>query len=124
VLAWPEAKPLDEPASAPPVPAVVVVPPVAPAEPVKPPTVTITFTTPARAEVFEGDVLLGSTPLPLTRDLNAVATLTFTAQGYKAVTRRVGFMVSQTIALELEKETPRPVPVRPKPEEALKPVPY
>ncbi len=124
---WPAAPPAPAPVEPPPaVPdAALALTAVEVARPAQP-SISITFTTPVRADVFEGDVQLGSTPLALTRELNAVASLTFTAPGYKALTRRVAFVVAQTLAIELEKDKPKPVPAvpRPRPEDALKPAPY
>jgi hypothetical protein len=123
---WPPA-PVTDPVSPAPVPAEPADAAVAlPLEPVRPaPSITITFTTAVRADVFEGDVQLGSTPLALTRALNGVASLTFTAPGYKSLTRRVAFVAAQTLAIELEKDKPKVTPTpRAKPEDALKPAPY
>jgi serine/threonine-protein kinase len=97
-------------------PEVVAPPNVAPAPevaPVKPadspalaPTakVTVTFTSvPEKVEVYEGDVLLGTTPFKLSSEPSTVKELTFSAKGYKSLTRKVGFVSEQTISVELEK---------------------
>ncbi len=74
-------------------------PKVAPVEKVK-----LTFTTPETTEVFEGDFLIGTTPLSISREPNTIAELTFKAKGFKDVTRKVRFENEQTIAIELDKD--------------------
>jgi eukaryotic-like serine/threonine-protein kinase len=66
--------------------------------------VKLTLTTPERAEVYEGDVLLGSTPHVVTRDVDTVGEFTFKSKGFKPLTRKVRFESEQTIAIELERE--------------------
>jgi serine/threonine-protein kinase len=67
--------------------------------------VKLTFTsTPEKVDVTEGDVLLGVTPLSLARMPSEIAELTFSAKGYKPVTRKVRFDAESTIPIELEKE--------------------
>jgi hypothetical protein len=79
-------------------------PPVA--APATPRTVTVTLSSPQKAEVFDGDVLLGVTPLPISRPQGSTAELTFKAPGFKSQTRRVGFEADQAMALELVKVPP------------------
>ena len=67
--------------------------------------VKLNFTsTPDKADVSEGDILLGVTPLTLQREPAHVTELTFSAKGYKSVTRKVRFDSEQTIPIELEKD--------------------
>jgi eukaryotic-like serine/threonine-protein kinase len=101
---------LTRPPPAPLAPSVPVAPPpMTPAvveTPRAPPKVTLTFTTPTKAEVFEDDVLLGSTPLPLSRPVDTISTLVFKAPGYQPLTRKVAFSVEQSLTIELEKSAP------------------
>ena len=80
--------------------------------------VKLTFTSvPEKVEVAEGDIFLGVTPLPLQREPGVITELTFSAKGYKPVTRKVRFDSEQTIPIELEKEGkkgPGPAPKKPK----------
>ncbi len=115
----------------PPAPSVAapVVAPVAPPTQLETPTaatITLAVTGAPSAEVFEGDVRLGVTPLPLSRPANASVELTFQAAGFKPLVRRVGFLRSQTLTFALEK-VPAPVPVpaaRPAGAPATKPYPF
>ncbi len=67
--------------------------------------VKLTFTSvPEKVDVSEGDILLGVTPLPLHRESGAITELTFSAKGYKSITRKVRFDSEQSIPIELEKE--------------------
>jgi serine/threonine-protein kinase len=66
--------------------------------------VTLTFTsTPDRVEVYEGDALLGVTPLRLGRAEDAEATLRFSLKGYREQTRKVRFSTSTEIPIQLER---------------------
>ncbi len=94
-----------------PQPPVVIEKPVVVEKPVEKPTeptvekVKLTFTTtPEKVDVLEGEVLVGSTPFTLSRDVSTLVELTFQARGYKSVTRKVRFESEQTISIELEKE--------------------
>jgi eukaryotic-like serine/threonine-protein kinase len=85
-----------------------VIPPVAAAK------VKLTVTTePDKAEVSEDDVLLGRTPLSLSRDSGAVAVLKFSLKGYKVMVKKIGFVSEQPIEIILEKEKPFAVPKKP-----------
>ncbi|MDP1822700.1 MAG: protein kinase [Archangium sp.] len=67
--------------------------------------IKLNFTSvPEKVDVSEGDILLGVTPLSLQRAPAEVTELTFTAKGYKSITRKVRFDSEQTIPIELEKE--------------------
>jgi serine/threonine protein kinase len=116
---------------------VVVAPPVneRPAPPAQDPPpvekVALTFrSVPEKAEVYEGDVLLGSTPFTLERPKDSPPMeLTFSAKGYTSVTRKVGFVAAQDVAVELEKDVKlAPVKKRPTgaptPDEGLKDNPF
>ncbi|MEW6435021.1 MAG: protein kinase [Myxococcota bacterium] len=81
-----------------------------PAEPPPPPPppsatpVKLTLTSEApRLEVYEGDVLLGTTPLALSRDRGSLATLRFEAKGYQSKELKVRFEADTTVPIELEK---------------------
>lgn len=107
-------------------PVVVVEKPVVVAPPVVATQVKLTFESNAeKTEISEGGTRLGAAPFTLSRDAGAEADLEFTAPGFKPLQRHVRFEAEQTIALELEKETPAVVkpavggkkPVRPAPSE-------
>jgi hypothetical protein len=106
----PSPAPMVEPALAPAEPVVPATPPTA--DPVATPqVVTLTFAVEGvPAEVFEGDVLLGRTPLPLSRERGSVATLTFSAPGFKPTTRRIRFEVAQTVTIAQERKAVVGVP--------------
>ena len=90
----PIEKPLDKPVEKP------VEKPVVAVDKVK-----LNFTsTPDKADVSEGDILLGVTPLSLQREPGAITSLTFAAKGFKSITRKVRFDSEQTIPIELEKD--------------------
>jgi hypothetical protein len=82
---------------------------------VKPPTerarLSITSVPPG-AEVYEADVLLGTTPLTLQRPIDTVAELRFELAGFQKVTRKVGFSAdtSVNVALEASKRGPATSP--------------
>ena len=86
----------------------VVEKPVLVADPRLPPAVDkvkLNFTsTPDKADVSEGDILLGVTPLTLMRAPAEITELTFTARGYLPYKRKFRFDSEQTIPIELEKE--------------------
>lgn len=97
----------------PPAPVTVVTPKVEPPPTPQPPTappkvetVALVFkTVPESVEVYEGDVLVGTTPFTLERPKDAQPVeLTFSARGYKSLTRKVGFVSGQALTIELEKE--------------------
>jgi len=49
-------------------------------------------------------VLVGTTPFTLERSLDDQLELTFSAKGFKSLTRKLRFVSAQTITVELEKE--------------------
>jgi eukaryotic-like serine/threonine-protein kinase len=59
---------------------------------------------PERAEVYEGDVLIGTAPVSLTRDSGSVSEFKFVLKGYKSLVKKVGFVSEQPIEIVLEKE--------------------
>ncbi|MEW6435140.1 MAG: PEGA domain-containing protein [Myxococcota bacterium] len=62
-------------------------------------------TVPATVEVYEGDVLVGTTPFTLERPKDSPPVeLRFEAKGYKPATRKVGFVAAQDVVIELDKE--------------------
>jgi hypothetical protein len=78
--------------------------------------VKLTFTSvPEKVDVAEGDIFLGVTPLPLQRESGVITELTFSAKGYKSITRKVRFDSEQTIPIELEKDKKGPGPAPKKP---------
>ncbi len=90
---------------------VVVEKPADPKSPVTAEKVKLNFTsTPDKADVSEGDILLGVTPLVLQRAPGEVTELTFAARGFKPVTKKVRFDSEQTIPIELEKDKKGPGP--------------
>lgn len=94
---------------------VVVAKPVDPKPPVAVEKVKLNFTsTPDKADVSEGDILLGVTPLVLHRTPGEVTELTFSARGFMPVTRKVRFDSEQTIPIELEKDKKVTGPRKPK----------
>ena len=128
VLARPDA-----PAEgAPPGPVVQPPPPVAPTPAVQPappppaPQVKLTFTSnPERVEVFEDDVLLGTTPLTLTRAQGSVTSLRFEARGHAPLTRKLRFESDTTVPVALEKlARPKTRPSPPPPGEGLEDNPF
>ena len=104
---------------------VVVAPPVstpvpAPvAEKVPPPASVVKLTLetdPERVEVYEDDVLLGSTPLTISRPLGTLASLRFEQRDYTPVSRKVRFESDTTVSIALEKTKAAPKkPSSPKP---------
>jgi serine/threonine-protein kinase len=69
---------------------------------------------PQGAEVFEKDVLVGTTPFVLTRAPEAVVELTFKAKGYVELTRKVAVpLLDSTLSIQLEKRTGGPGPGKP-----------
>jgi len=60
---------------------------------------------PQNAEVFEGDVSLGNTPVVLTRQQDdKILTLTFKLKGYKDAERKVPMSADRELTVPLEKE--------------------
>lgn len=100
---------------------VVVTPPQPPVvleqAPAPPSVVKLTLVTdPERAEVYEDDVLLGSTPLTISRPLGTLASLRFEQRDYAPVARKVRFESDTTVSVLLEKSKPAPKkPSTPKP---------
>ena len=66
----------------------------------------LTFeTSPTGADVYEDDVLLGASPVTLTREQSQVVTLRFELKGYKNLTRKVRFESGgRVVVIELEKD--------------------
>jgi hypothetical protein len=60
--------------------------------------------TPAHVEVYEEDVLLGATPLTISRPPGTVTSLRFEAKGFQPLSRKVRFESDTTLPLQLEKE--------------------
>ena len=59
---------------------------------------------PERVEVYEEDVLLGSTPLTISRAPGTTTGLRFQAKGFQTLSRKVRFESDTVLRLELEKE--------------------
>ncbi len=67
--------------------------------------ITLTLKTePEHAEVYEGDVLLGTTPLKLARDSGAVAQLKFVLRDYDAQEKKLGFVSDSELTVTLQRE--------------------
>lgn len=60
--------------------------------------------TPPQAEVYEDDILLGATPLTLSRPPGTLTSLRLEAKGFQPLSRKVRFESDTTLRLELEKE--------------------
>ena len=77
-----------------------------PEVPKEAPKVTLTLDSdPQNAEVFEGDVSLGTTPVVLTREKgDSILVLTFKLKGYKDAERKVPLSGDRQITESLEKE--------------------
>ncbi len=87
-----------------------------PAPPAAPPKVKVTLSSePVGAELYEGDVLLGTTPLPLEREQGAVVELRFVAKGYAPQAKKIGFSSDgQSLTVTLEKDkAAAPAPAAP-----------
>jgi eukaryotic-like serine/threonine-protein kinase len=108
--------PVSKVAAVPPVPAPVV-PPQAPT------THALRLSSTTSADVFEGDVQLGTTPMTLVRPTGTQIALTFTAAGFKPLTRKVAFETDAPITIELEREK-APAPVKKPVTQTLKDVPF
>jgi len=68
-------------------------------------TVAVTFETePSQAEVYEGDLLLGNTPVKLLRPMGKLSTLRFEKHGYEPLIRKVRFEADTTMRFDLEKK--------------------
>ena len=92
-----------------------------------PPQVQLAIdTTPSHAEVYEGDVLIATTPLTLSRAQGTGLELTFKVKGFVSVTRSLSFDTDGTVSLTLDKAAVRKVAAaRPKPAAAdLKDLPF
>jgi serine/threonine-protein kinase len=64
---------------------------------------------PEKVEVFEQDILLGATPLTISRPPGTLTELTLQAKGFTSLTRKVRFESDSSLRLELEKaEAPKP----------------
>ena len=79
------------------------------AEPPKPAAVAavklgLETITPPHVEVYEDDVMLGSTPLTISRPQGTITSVRFEAKGFVPLTRKVRFESDTTLRLELEKE--------------------
>jgi hypothetical protein len=114
-----------KPAAAEPAVAPTAAPPVEVRPPPPPPELRVKLvidSVPARADVWEGEVLLGTTPLTLQRKVDSVAELRFELRGYARLTRKVGFSADTTMTVTLEPVRRAPAP-RP-PVEELKDAPF
>ena len=60
--------------------------------------------TPPQAEVYEDDILLGATPLTISRPPGTLTSLRLEAKGFQPLARKVRFESDTTLELELEKE--------------------
>ncbi len=75
-------------------------------------------TTPPHAGVYEDDVMLGSTPMAISRPPGTVTSLRFEARGFEPLARKVRFESDTTLRLELRKEVGKVIikkPGKPKP---------
>lgn len=85
-------------------------------DPVKDDVIKLSVDTdPSGADVFEGDVQIGTTPLTLSAQAGAVKEFTFSLNGHKPLHRKIGFAaeVAQGIHIKLEKSATAPTrPVR------------
>lgn len=79
---------------------------------------------PEKLDVMEGDVLVGVTPISLSREPGSIAVLTFSAKGFVSMTRKVRFDTDQTIPIELEKEKKTGPAPKHKPKSDLAEDPY
>ncbi len=88
-----------------PQPIVILAPPTAPPPPQAPVAVdrvTVTLeTAPAGAEVYDGEVLVGTTPATLTRNKGDVVELKFVHRGYRAETRKVSMDEERIVKIAL-----------------------
>jgi serine/threonine protein kinase len=74
-------------------------------KPTEPQKVKLTFiTAPEIAEVYEGDVLLGTTPYTAARASGEIAELRFVSKGYVPVVKKVRFESETALTIALEKE--------------------
>jgi hypothetical protein len=92
---------------APPPPAKTDVPPKVDEPKVVPPAAIVKLTLeamPPQAEVYEDDILLGATPLTLSRPPGTLTSLRLEAKGFQPLSRKVRFESDTTLRLELEKE--------------------
>lgn len=115
--------PTESPAPSP-APAPAPVPTPAPTERSAPgvPRVTLTLSSvPPKAEIYEGETLIGTTPLTFTREAGAIASFRFVAKGYQPEARKVGFLANQEVTVALRKDKP---PVVRKNERGLLDSPY
>ncbi len=86
-------------------PAPVPVPVPMGSEPVKTSLVKLTLnSTPLHVEVYEDDVLLGATPLTISRSPGTVTSLRLEAKGFQPLPKKVRFESDTSLNLELEKE--------------------
>ncbi|MDP2270971.1 MAG: protein kinase [Archangium sp.] len=95
-------------------PKVVVAPPVDPVPVPKPEIIEaprpaevvkiMLETTPPHAEVYEDDVMLGSTPMTLSRPPGTLTSVRFEAKGFQPLAKKVRFESDTTLRLELQKE--------------------
>ncbi len=102
---------------------VVVAPPVEPVPVPKPEIVEapkpvevvkiVLETTPPHAEVYEDDVMLGSTPMALSRPPGTLTSVRFEAKGFQPLAKKVRFESDTTLRLELQKEAGKGVSKKP-----------
>jgi len=113
-----------------PQPIVIVAPPAPEPKPAPAPEARVTVkleTAPAGAEVYDGDVLVGTTPASLTRNKGDVVELKFVRRGFRVETRRVSMDEERTVTIALAETAPAPAPApAPKKKKAgeLKPAPW
>ncbi len=75
-------------------------------------------TTPPHAEVYEDDVMLGSTPMTISRPPGTLTSVRFEAKGFQPLAKKVRFESDTTLRLELAKEAGKAIikkPGKPKP---------
>jgi hypothetical protein len=73
-------------------------------------------TVPPGAEVYEGEVLLGVTPVVLHREANAIAELTFSLKSFEPARRKMLLQADTSLVVELAKKAaPAAPPATPAP---------
>jgi hypothetical protein len=129
---WLVPKSAPPPAVAPVMPTIVEVPTTP--RPVAQPAVQVAGvkltleSAPSGSEVFEEDVLLGTTPLTVSRPSGTLTTFRCEAKGFTALTRKVRFEADTTLRFELVEVAAKAVGKRPRPaqpaEDDLKDAPF
>ncbi len=84
---------------------------------VAPKSVKFTFNSvPEHAEVFDGEVMIGTTPFAVSREKGQVGEYRFVLPGYKPASKKIRFEEDSSLAVQLEKAKEVAAPVRePKP---------